>query len=104
MINVKVELLIAIISISITVVVNLFAVLRITWKIAQMYGELNARIDKNSRDINASAKGLRGDIERNSETIGNNVNTAIWQLQARVHTIEDHLEGTSDYRPPTFQR
>ncbi len=104
MINIKLEMLIAIISISITIVVNLFAILRITWKIASIYGELNARIDKNNRDINALSKSLRTEIERNSETIEGNVSTAIWQLQARVHTLEDHLEKTTDYRPPTFQR
>lgn len=70
---------------------NLVALMAVVWKVSQTYGRLQARIEENSKDINAIANSLRRQMQRSNR----------YQDQAIIH-LQQHLERTDGYHPPSL--
>jgi hypothetical protein len=67
------------------------SLLTLSWSLGKKYGELQAKIEKNSQDINAFATVIRRQIRVQD-----------YLLQSQVKHIQDHLSKRDDYNPPTL--
>lgn len=67
------------------------SLLTLSWSLGRKYGELQAKIEKNSQDINAFAIGIRRQIRMQD-----------YLLQSQIKHIQDHLSKKDDYNPPTL--
>lgn len=63
------------------------------WKTASIYGDLKYQIKRNYEDINRMGSSLREEIKNEN-----------WWMKALINDIQEHLNRTDNYHPPSFRR